>query len=553
MPDDGKKFPMTNQLQYIKKNIFMTLWNHKFAWPFQKPVDPVELNLPDYFTIIKNPMDMSTIKKKLYGCKYESAKQCIADYDLMFENCYTYNRPTDDISIMGKKIQDILHNKIKNMPQVEAVVEKQKRKKNPLEGLGVPSGAPLGTRDRNPPTPMSIDPVPSPAPSSKSMNSTTDLDTSIAPSPGGPEMPQLSAAPMKNGASAPTGRTRPNPPKRKTESMSGFDGPSKKSGGAMPKKKEMRVCAAILRELHQKRHQQYAWPFYTPVDVKALELHDYYDVIKKPMDLSTVQKNLDNDMYNNKDEFTADILLIFENCRAYNPPDHEVVQMASRLQKVFEAKLADSFSAADAAANHSEESDFGDSDSDDERGRKLQQIQKKLREVQEQLAYLMDLQARLVKAGKRKKKKGDMGAGKKGGNRDGEGAIYDFDSDDDHKEMTYDEKRQLSLDINRLPSDKLGRVVTIIQNRESHYREHNPDEIEIDFDTLQTATLRELDTYVSFCLKKKTSKQKAAAAAIKKPEEKPKEIKKKKSGSRLSDSSDDSSGSDSESSLSEAH
>ena len=109
--------------------------------------------------------------------------------------------------------------------------------------------------------------------------------------------------------------------------------------------------------------------------------------------------------------------------------------MASRLQKVFEAKLADSFSAADAAANHSEESDFGDSDSDDERGRKLQQIQKKvcevshpwfhwfvqLREVQEQLAYLMDLQARLVKAGKRKKKKGDMGAGKKGGNRDGEG------------------------------------------------------------------------------------------------------------------------------------
>jgi hypothetical protein len=33
----------------------------------------------------------------------------------------------------------------------------------------------------------------------------------------------------------------------------------------------------------------------------------------------------------------------------------------------------------------------------------------------------MDLQARLVKAGKRKKKKGDMGAGKKEGNRDGEG------------------------------------------------------------------------------------------------------------------------------------
>jgi hypothetical protein len=267
-------------------------------------------------------MDMSTLKKKLYGGKYESAKQCIADYDLMFENCYTYNRPTDDISIMGKKIQDLCHNKLKNMPQVEAVVEKQKRKKNPLDGLGVPGSTPVGTRDRNPPTPMSIDPVPSPAPSSKSMNSVTDFESaSIAPSPGGPEMPQLSAAPLKNGTSASTVRTRPNPPKRKTESIASFDGPAKKS--SMPKKKELRVCASILRELHQKRHQQYAWPFYVPVDVKGLELHDYYDVIKKPMDLSLAQKNLDNDMYNDRHEFIADIMLIFENCRAVSKLKHQ--------------------------------------------------------------------------------------------------------------------------------------------------------------------------------------------------------------------------------------
>ena len=34
---------------------------------------------------------------------------------------------------------------------------------------------------------------------------------------------------------------------------------------------------------------------------------------------------------------------------------------------------------------------------------------------------------------------------------------------DNAKPMTYDEKRQLSLDINKLPGDKLGRVVHIIQ------------------------------------------------------------------------------------------
>ena len=41
--------------------------------------------------------------------------------------------------------------------------------------------------------------------------------------------------------------------------------------------------------------------------------------------------------------------------------------------------------------------------------------------------------------------------------------------------MTYDEKRQLSLDLNKLPEDKLGKVVEIIQHREPSLRDSNPD------------------------------------------------------------------------------
>lgn len=69
--------------------------------------------------------------------------------------------------------------------------------------------------------------------------------------------------------------------------------------------------------------------------------------------------------------------------------------------------------------------------------------------------------------------------------------------------MSYEEKRQLSLDINKLPGDKLGRVVHIIQTREPSLKNSNPDEIEIDFETLKPSTLRELEKYVSSCLKKK--------------------------------------------------
>jgi len=47
--------------------------------------------LQDYYRIIKHPMDMGTIKKKLDSQQYSSAKECIDDFTLMFNNCYTYN------------------------------------------------------------------------------------------------------------------------------------------------------------------------------------------------------------------------------------------------------------------------------------------------------------------------------------------------------------------------------------------------------------------------------------------------------------------------------
>lgn len=38
-----------------------------------------------------------------------------------------------------------------------------------------------------------------------------------------------------------------------------------------------------------RKHQAYAWPFYKPVDASALNLHDYHDIIKQPMDMSTIR------------------------------------------------------------------------------------------------------------------------------------------------------------------------------------------------------------------------------------------------------------------------
>lgn len=52
---------------------------------------------------------------------------------------------------------------------------------------------------------------------------------------------------------------------------------------------QMRYCSGVLKELLSKKHAAYAWPFYKPVDASSLGLHDYHDIIKQPMDLSTIK------------------------------------------------------------------------------------------------------------------------------------------------------------------------------------------------------------------------------------------------------------------------
>lgn len=48
--------------------------------------------LQDYYKIIKTPMDMGTIKKRLENNYYWNAQECIQDFNTMFTNCYIYNK-----------------------------------------------------------------------------------------------------------------------------------------------------------------------------------------------------------------------------------------------------------------------------------------------------------------------------------------------------------------------------------------------------------------------------------------------------------------------------
>ncbi|XP_062155802.1 transcription factor GTE1 isoform X2 [Alnus glutinosa] len=100
----------------------------------------------------------------------------------------------------------------------------------------------------------------------------------------------------------------------------------------------MRQFGTILRLIMQ---HKWAWPFMEPVDVEGLKLHDYYEVIDKPMDFSTIKNQMeakDGTGYKNVREICADVRLVFKNAMKYNNERSDVHVMAKTLLEKFEEK-----------------------------------------------------------------------------------------------------------------------------------------------------------------------------------------------------------------------
>ncbi|XP_022523303.1 bromodomain-containing protein 3b isoform X4 [Astyanax mexicanus] len=598
----------TNQLQYMQNVVVKTLWRHQFAWPFYTPVDAIKLSLPDYHKVIKNPMDMGTIKKRLENNYYWTAGECMQDFNTMFTNCYIYNKPTDDIVLMAQALEKIFLQKVAQMPQEEVELlppppKGKARKPGPppsssenQQALAMSSASPSSSCPSSPPqvpqtpviaaTPVptitsNVQAVPPPAPMipsaqpvvkkkgvKRKADTTTPTTCAITASRGESPTGMLESK-LSKVISRRESTGRPiKPPKKDLE-----DNELLQQGNKKGKLSDhLKHCDTILKEMLSKKHAAYAWPFYKPVDAEALELHDYHEIIKQPMDLSTVKKKMDGREYPDAQSFAADVRLMFSNCYKYNPPDHEVVAMARKLQDVFEmrfAKMPDEpaepsspgagsatavVSKSTGSSESSADSSSSSSDSEEERATRLAELQEQLKAVHEQLAALSQGP---VSKPKKKKEKKEKEKKKKDKEKDkdkskakaapvvveeekktkssqpnkqaqpkktsarkpnststtrqpkkgGKPGAANYESDEEEAlPMSYDEKRQLSLDINRLPGEKLGRVVHIIQSREPSLRDSNPDEIEIDFETLKPSTLRELERYVKSCLQKKQRK-----------------------------------------------
>jgi hypothetical protein len=143
IPNESKPHRNTNQLQHLLKNVMKAVQKHHYAWPFVSPVDTIKLKLPDYHKIIRHPMDLSTIRKRLENCYYYSAQECIHDFRTMFSNCYVYNKPGEDVVLMAQTLEKLFLNKLVDMPKEEAELPMPVIK-NTGKGKRGKKGAPRG-------------------------------------------------------------------------------------------------------------------------------------------------------------------------------------------------------------------------------------------------------------------------------------------------------------------------------------------------------------------------------------------------------------------------
>uniref|UniRef100_A0A2K5N649 Bromo domain-containing protein n=1 Tax=Cercocebus atys TaxID=9531 RepID=A0A2K5N649_CERAT len=543
LPNPKKPEGVTNQLQYLHKVVM------EFT-QFRQPVDAVKLAPEDYHKIIKQPMDVGTIKRRLENSYYWVSSECMEDLNTMFTNCYIYNKPTDNIVLMAQTLEKIFLQKVASMPQEEQELVVTIPNNSHKKGAKLAALQDSVTRAHQVPAISSVShtalytpPPEIPAmvlniphssvissPLFKSLHSAETPLLAVTAAP--PAQPLAKKKGIKRKAvtttPTPTAILAPGSPASHPGSLEHKvarlptcltyqqqDQSSKK--GKLSE--QLKHCNGILKELLSKKHAAYAWPLYKPVDASALGLHNYHDIVRHPMDLSNVKVPA---AWGRWDAQAMHRSLLLMYCLCFptaircicfhyaKMPDEPLepgpLPVSTAMPLGLAKSSSESFSeesSSESSFEEEEEEDEEDEEEEEEekRAHGLAELQEQLWAVHEQLVGLCQDPISKPKSKREKKEKnkkqkkasgsggGSAAVGPPGfGPSGGSGTKLPKKAT---KSTPPNEKRQLSLDINELPGEKLA--------REPSLRE----EIEIGSETLKPSTLRKLELYILSCIHKK--------------------------------------------------
>jgi bromodomain-containing factor 1 len=284
MPVVHKPSMSREQLKHCRQ-IIKELKHHRDADPFAAPVDYVAMNLPDYPTIIKKPMDLQTAERKLDNVEYSSIDDFYDDIELIFSNCNLYNGLIAPVSKMAANLQRAFH-------KLKQQYSKSQSSYNVDDYMD--------------------DELPKSSKASKSK-----------PKPSSRRSSASKAAPIKSDAVIPSGKSH----------VSSKSHSSKANNAA-----QLKYCNSIIKEFEKKSNYAFIFPFLDPVDPVALNIPDYPKIIKHPMDISTIKKKLSGGRYTTAYDFESDVRLMLKNCFTFNPPGTDVYIMGQKVEELFNNK-----------------------------------------------------------------------------------------------------------------------------------------------------------------------------------------------------------------------
>ncbi|MCJ1244031.1 hypothetical protein MMC30_001228 [Trapelia coarctata] len=477
------------QYKYLIRGV-QNLKRTSVATAFKEPVDPVALGIPTYFDFVKNPMDLKTMEEKLKAESYSSVDAFIADFNQIVENCVTFNGHDHPITLNAVTLKAAFDKLMTTLPSPDLVKPPPPAKKAKPAVSSTQQKSVLPRRESRSSLGNAKSPTAAGSPQTFAL---------------GPQGVPL----IRRDSMATDGR-----PKREIHPPAPRDLPY---SNQKPKKKkfqtELRFCQYVMSEMMKTRYQGIAWPFVAPVDPVALNIPTYHKIIKKPMDLSTIEKKLGEGQYENAKEFEVDMRLMFANCYRFNPASDKVHTLGKEYEAVFDEILTQkkgwidkqnqaSGQQSPGSSPDSDDEDEEEEEEEEEDNDEISKLKDQIAAMSKQVAMIEKKKASPPATTKKGPKTGKAGkpAPKKGG-----AAVPVKNERKDPKPtkkttktpyVTYEQKQDISGRINTLPENRMATALNIIRENMPNLKGVQEDEIELDIDELSNEVLYKLLNFV---------------------------------------------------------
>ncbi|XP_072203046.1 protein polybromo-1 isoform X8 [Excalfactoria chinensis] len=331
---------------------------------------PSKVQYPDYYAIIKEPIDLKTIAQRIQNGTYKSIHAMAKDIDLLAKNAKTYNEPGSQVFKDANAIK-----KIFNMKKAE--IEHSELAKSSLR-LRTPSNLTASKLT---------------GPSSQGKGSVGDERNSSNKyfrNKRSAQGDRLSAITMalqygsesdEDAALAAAARYEGE---SEAESITSF----------MDTSNPLYQLYDTVRSCRNNQGQLISEPFFQLPSKKKYP--DYYQQIKTPISLQQIRAKLKNHEYETLDQLEADLNLMFENAKRYNVPNSAIYKRVLKMQQVMQAKKKEL-----ARRDDIEDGDSMISSATSDTGSSKRKSKKNLRKQRMKILYNAVLEARESGTGRR--------------------------------------------------------------------------------------------------------------------------------------------------------